>query len=868
MAKKDSIFGAEPDRLRQLIRSGMDVEEVDVEDPPAASNRVGTVMERPGTQIGCYKLLKVLGEGGMGMVYLAEQEQLIRRRVALKIIKPGMDSKRVLARFEAERQALALLDHPNIAQVYDAGTADSGRPYFVMEYVKGMPITEFCDRHSLSIEQRLRLFQQVCAALQHAHQKGIIHRDIKPSNILVVSENDQITPKIIDFGVAKAIIQPLTELTLVTEESQLLGTPEYMSPEQVEYANEDIDTRSDIYSLGVLLYELLTGVLPFDSDTLRTGGVEHIRKVIRETDPKTPSTRLAKLGEEAAAIAQNRRMEIQNLAKRLHRELEWIPLKAMRKERSQRYRSASELSDDIENYMTGEPLMAGLPGTCYKVKKFVRRNRILVSGIVAVLVVLIAGIVVSTILAIGQARARADAERATAEAQAIQDFLRGDVLGLASMIKGREATVTDVLNGAVAKLDEGEFQDQPLIEASIRETLGSTYFDLGYYLASAQQRERAYHIYLDEFGEEHRKTRHSMHMLAISQNSTGNNRESETFYLKIQSDHFIHPCCLAVVYTMQGRYEEAERLFAETLKTAWWDPNHPCHRWALSFSFEVARLYREQGRYEYAEDLFVKTLTAQREKYRSGDDRVGEMMIRCTNELARLYVIQNRYKEAEALFTEGIALGDRELPGKDHPFTLRHVNDLGVLRARQHQYGEAESLLQRALEGRKRKLGKDHPYTLATIKDLGLLRREQRHYEDAEKLLTEALEGIQLKLGPDHPATLETLNGLGILRREQQHYAQAEDLLRQALDGRKAKLGDDHPATLESKHELAILYKEQRLYDKAEPLFLEALEGRRLRLGDTHPHTLQSLNNLIDLYEAWNKPEKANQWRAKLLTEK
>jgi len=352
MGKKDSIFGAEPDRLRQLIRTGMDVDDAEVHDN-SLSRHVDGLMERPGTRIGCYKLLKILGEGGMGMVYLAEQEQLIRRRVALKIIKPGMDSKKVLARFEAERQALALLDHPNIAQVYDAGTSDSGRPYFVMEYVKGIPVTEFCDRHTLRIEERLRLFQQICSALQHAHQKGIIHRDIKPSNILVVSENDQIIPKIIDFGVAKATIQPLTESTLITEDSQLLGTPEYMSPEQVELANEDIDTRSDIYSLGVLLYEILTGVLPFDTDTLRTGGIDHIRQVIRETDPKTPSTRLSRLGEDAKAIAQNRCTDIQSLAKHLRKELEWIPLKAMRKERSQRYRSASELADDVENYLNG-----------------------------------------------------------------------------------------------------------------------------------------------------------------------------------------------------------------------------------------------------------------------------------------------------------------------------------------------------------------------------------------------------------------------------------------------------------------------------------------------------------------------------------
>jgi len=294
MKDESSIFDAEPenlDRLFSQILGGPD----DHEDSGIAATADGVFVQLGG-QIGRYALLSILGEGGMGIVYLAEQKHPIRRQVALKVIKPGMDSKRVIARFEAERQALALLDFPNIARVYDADTTETGRPYFVMEYVKGLPITDYCDQHKLTIEERLNLFRQVCLAVHHAHQKGIIHRDIKPSNILVSTEDDKATPKIIDFGVAKAIAQPLTERTLATEDSQLLGTPEYMSPEQADMANEDIDTRSDIYSLGVLLYVLLTGVLPFDSDTLRTGGIERIRQIIRETDPKTPSTRLPNSG--------------------------------------------------------------------------------------------------------------------------------------------------------------------------------------------------------------------------------------------------------------------------------------------------------------------------------------------------------------------------------------------------------------------------------------------------------------------------------------------------------------------------------------------------------------------------------------------
>jgi len=321
-----------------------------------------------------------------------------------------MDSRRVIARFEAESQTLALLDHRNIAHVYDAGTTESGRPYFVMEHVEGQPITEYCDKHKLTIEQRLRLFQQVCQAVQHAHQKGIIHRDLKPSNILVAAEGDKAIPKIIDFGVAKAIAAPLTERTLATEDSHLLGTPEYMSPEQADMATEDIDTRCDVYSLGVLLYELLTGTLPFDSDTLRTGGIEHIRQVIRETDPKTPSTRLMKLGDEAKTIARNRRTEIQALARHLRRELEWIPLKAMRKDRAERYQSGSELADDVENYLNGRPLIAGPLSAAYQLSKFVRRHKALIAGIATVLVVSAIGASVSVVYAIKAGRARNDAQ--------------------------------------------------------------------------------------------------------------------------------------------------------------------------------------------------------------------------------------------------------------------------------------------------------------------------------------------------------------------------------------------------------------------------------------------------------------------------
>ncbi|MHC4155436.1 MAG: protein kinase domain-containing protein, partial [Planctomycetota bacterium] len=345
-------------------------------------------------------------------VYLAEQHEPVRRQVALKIIKPGMDSRQVISRFEAERQALALLDHSNIARVLDAGTTETGRPYFVMEYVKGMSITKYCDRHKLSVEKRLKLFLRVCEAVHHAHQKGIIHRDIKPSNILVSVQDDRPVPKIIDFGIAKAIAQPLTQQTLFTRQGQLLGTPEYMSPEQADMGNEDTDTRADIYSLGVVLYELLTGVLPFEHEVLEKVGFAELQRILQEEEPPRPSLRLTALGEEAKEIAERRHTQVVALARRLHRELEWIPLKAMRKDRSRRYRSASEVADDIQNYLSGAPLIAGPETAIYRVKKFVRKHAGSVVTVLLVAMAIVLGLVVSTTMYFRAERALVRAEKA------------------------------------------------------------------------------------------------------------------------------------------------------------------------------------------------------------------------------------------------------------------------------------------------------------------------------------------------------------------------------------------------------------------------------------------------------------------------
>ena len=390
MKKDDSISGADPQNLDRLLALGLEGET----DEIVLTASFSDLMEKPGGKIGRYKLLRKIGEGGMGIVYLARQAEPVKRQVALKVIKPGMDSKRVIARFEAEQQALALMEHSHIASVYDAGLAPSGRPYFVMEYVKGISITEHCDKFKLTIEQRLHLFLHVCEAIQHAHYKGIIHRDLKPSNILVVLQDKETIPKVIDFGVARAISQPLTEQTFYTEQGQIIGTPEYMSPEQAELFSKDIDTRTDIYSLGIILYELLTGVLPFDPDTLRTGGIDHIRKMICETEPKTPSTRVSKTPvKNSDEFARCRQTDVRTLYRKLNGDLDWITFKAMEKDPTRRYSTVDAMSADIRNYLSHQPVSAAPPAFLYRVRKFTRRHRQALAAAAMLTLVIIAGLI-------------------------------------------------------------------------------------------------------------------------------------------------------------------------------------------------------------------------------------------------------------------------------------------------------------------------------------------------------------------------------------------------------------------------------------------------------------------------------------------
>jgi len=867
--KDDSpVFGAKPDNLDRLLRFALEPLEAENESPPTAS--LDSLTEKPGGRIDHYRLLQVLGEGGMGIVYLAQQEEPVRRQVALKVIKPGMDSKRIIARFEAEKQALALMQHPHIAGVYDAGLTLTGRPYFAMEYVQGLPITEHCDGYKLTIEQRLRLFQKVCQAVQHAHQKGIIHRDIKPSNVLVSLQDDEEIPKIIDFGVAKAIAQPLTEQTLTTAQGQLFGTPEYMSPEQADMATEDIDTRSDIYSLGVLLYALLTGVLPFEPETLREGGIDRIRKTIRDTDPQTPSTRLAGLGEEAKKCAENRRMEVQTLAKHLRKELEWIPLKAMRKERSERYRSAAELADDIDNYLNGAPVIAGPSGTVYRLKKFMRRNAALSSAVLTAVVTLIVGLITTTVMYM-------QADHARAEAEAVSDFLRNDVL--ASMnpretvssfaAKDREVTVRSFLDTASERL-EGRFSDKPLVEASIRQTLGTTYTGLGLYAQSESHLDRALRIYRGQLGAADPATLLCSRALGLTYFWQGRYDEAEILLTEATKglesalgeehpDTLLSMSLLGWVYNAWGPLDQAQRLFVRGLEISRRvfgeeDPNTGGFEYGLGFTLHRLADYAE------AERLYKQSLMFLRRVRGEEDMQTLEMM----NFLGELYQELGRYDEAERLHERVLQVRDRIL-GPQHPDTLRAKTELARLRIKQGRYEEAELLLDGTVKPSDVTRYDDDVsasiYMMFTLAELYFL---QGQYDEAEQHIVPVLETRRAVFGEEHWRTLSAISMLAKLYTAQGRYDEADQYLVQALDTGRLVLGEEHPLTLDALNALAVLRSRQEKYNEAENWLLEAYVGRADKLGPEHPMTLKSLNNLIELYQVWGKSAEANQWRAKL----
>ena len=644
----------------------------DVDDVTQAQPSATRAVE----MIGPYRLLRRVGEGGMGEVWLAEQTHPVRRQVALKIIKAGMDTTQVVARFEAERQALAVMDHPAIARVFDAGATPEGRPYFVMEYVRGEGIASYCNKHKLSIPSRIDLFLQVCDGVQHAHQKGIIHRDLKPSNILVTVQDDRPVPKIIDFGVAKAITQHLTDrtlYTLYTEQGVLIGTPEYMSPEQAEMTELDIDTRTDVYALGVVFYELLTGALPFDGKALRDKGVEEIRRTIREVDPPRPSTRVTTL----AASSETNERTTRELARDLRGDLDWITMCALEKDRTRRYGSVSDLAADLRRHVEHLPVLASPPSTVYRVRKFARRHRagVLVAATLASLLVAFA--VTMTVQA---RRITREWERANREAQAakeITEFLVGLFsVSDPSQAKGNTVTAREILDQGAQRI--GALSSQPPLQARLQRTLGGVYTSLGLYALADPLLERALETERRVLGLDSRETMDTLFAVGELRYDEQRFREAEAAYR-----------------------EAAQRRRAVLGADA---------RDTLEADMAVASACMQQNRFDEAERLFRPAL--ERQQRVLGDD--DSLTLNTLNEMSVLYFRQGRYAEGMPFIERAWRL-HLKLFGENAPRTLISQGNLADTLAKLKRYDEAEQLFRTAITGQERVLGRQHPTTRRTV---------------------------------------------------------------------------------------------------------------------------------------------------------
>ncbi|MGP1272550.1 MAG: protein kinase domain-containing protein [Phycisphaerales bacterium] len=692
-------------------------------------------------RVGPYRILDEIGSGGFGVVYEAEQREPLRRRVAVKVIKPGMDSAAVVARFEAERQALALMDHPHIARVLDGGLTEHGRPYFAMELVRGVPITEHCDRQKLGIRERVELFIRVCDAVQHAHAKGVIHRDLKPSNILVAIHGNEHIPKIIDFGVAKALSQSLTDAPLHTRIGQLIGTPEYMSPEQAEMTSQDIDTRSDVYSLGVVLYELLAGVRPFDAAMLSGAPVAEVQRILRETEPQRPSTRLSTAGassgsDQPTRIAAARRTELRSLTGVLRRDLDWVIMRCLEKDRTRRYETAHALADDLRRYLADEPVSAGPPTAMYRARKFVRRHR---GGVTASL--LVAGCIVafgaaSTVFYFREAHARALAETARQQAEteravalAINAFLNDDLLGAVDPeADGPDVRVVDILDRAVGTLD-GRFVDRPEIGARLRSTLGGSYLELG-------RPERAEPLLRE----------------AVAALEAAGDASDSTLIVRLE---------LVESLWRRGRAQEALELARQVESaTASRDPTDPVRLTTLN---QLANAYKYADRIDEARPVYEQVLKARLQA--NGPRHVDTL--RASYNLALLPVLRGVAarragddSQANRFFEQGLhELRDvhtraQEALGADHSFTLTCASEVLSQLNRLGLVDEAEPLYRSLLDTMDRRLGPQHWRRLQTTANFGrMLMRESRPTE-AAPLLSEALEGYRAWRGVESAETL------------------------------------------------------------------------------------------------------------------
>lgn len=781
-------------------------------EPTADSARPGgpAWTERPGARIGRYTIERVLGEGGFGTVYLASQTVPFERHVALKVVKPGVSSREIIHRFEAERQALAVMDHPGIAKVYDAGASEQGHPYFAMEHVEGSPITEFCDRNGLPIESRLELFERVCLAVQHAHHKGVVHRDLKPSNVLVTMIDGQPHPKVIDFGIAKAIGPQFADQTAITRASEFLGTPQYMAPEQAGMDGGDIDTRADVYSLGVILYELLAGRPPFDGARFAGIGYSQLIRILREEEPPRPSVRVGRLEDEAEPVAAARATEPARLVRVLSEDLDWIVMRALEKDRARRYPTASALAADVRRFLRNEPVEAGPPTAGYRFSKFARRHRAAITAGGCVAAALLAGLVLA-VIGLVEARAQQRAAAASlAEAETVTTFL-ADLLASADPGRlGRDVLVVDVLDRAASNLDTA-FADRPRTEIRVRDTIGRTYLQLGRY----------------EPAERHARRAHTLAQRHLAR----------TDPLRLQAT-----LALGQALLRQDKRHEAGLVIGEALEVASLQEDSRGPN-TLRGKMLLGELHELGGDLKAAEAALGEALDGRRCTLGSEHPETLVSMA----DLASNYMAQGRVDEALPL-CETVLEVRRRIFGDDHPDTLSAMNNLAEVHLHRRGPAEAEALWREALAGYERVVGPEHPDTLIVRNNLANACAYLDRYDECESLLARNLEIQRRVLGPEHRHTLTTMHNLaainGYLGRREKEYA----LKLEVYELRRHAYGPDHPDTLSSEKSLAGYFHALGRHEDAIPLLEHVTRIYRETLAPEDARRIDSIFMLAESY--------------------